>query len=46
MVPKAVDPYGDSTAIQFDVYSNNQAPKAYDFCVSNFRVLCEGKCIP
>jgi hypothetical protein len=26
-------------SIEFEVYTNNQAPKPYDFCVSNFRVL-------
>jgi hypothetical protein len=29
------------TTVGFDVYTNDQAPKLYDFCVSNFRVLCE-----
>jgi hypothetical protein len=32
--------------IKFDVYTNNQAPKDYDFCVGNFRVVCAGECIP
>ena len=45
MVPNAFDPRA-IMLVQFDVYSNNQAPKDYDFCVSNFRVLCDGRCIP
>jgi hypothetical protein len=38
--PEAIDGVG------FEVYSNNQAPKDFDFCVSNFRVVCAGECIP
>jgi hypothetical protein len=34
------------STVGFDVYTNNQAPKDYHFCVSNFRVLCAGECIP
>jgi hypothetical protein len=45
MVPTELRPEAIE-GIDVDVYANNQAPKAYDFCVSNLRVVCPGECIP
>jgi hypothetical protein len=45
MAPTQFTPQAIET-IKFEVNPNNQAPKDYNLCVSNFRVLCAGECIP